>query len=147
VPRIDLEPVQNPCVCATLRMATRATARLYDRALEPHALRTTQFSILARLEADGPGALSHLAARLLLDRSTLARELAPLERRGLVSIEPGRDRRQRIAALTKTGAALVEAARPAWRDAQRDVRARFGYERSKELVAELHELARITASA
>jgi DNA-binding MarR family transcriptional regulator len=81
-----------------------------------------------------------------MDRSTLARELAPLERRGLVAIEPGRDRRQRVVTLTPAGDALVETARPAWRDAQRAVRESFGRERSIELVSELHELAGAAAA-
>src|SRR5215218_7029300 len=85
------DPVASSCVCHSLRMATRAIARLYDAALEPAGLRTTQFSILARLEADGPGSLTELGARLLLDRTTLARELAPLHARGLVHIERGAD--------------------------------------------------------
>ena len=78
----SIEPVESPCVCATLRMATRAVARIYDRALEPHGLRTTEYSILARLEVEGPSAVGHLAARLAMDRTTLAREAEPLIQRG-----------------------------------------------------------------
>jgi DNA-binding MarR family transcriptional regulator len=140
------DPVRSPCVCHSLRMATRAVARMYDAALEPAGLRTTQYSILARLEADGPGSLTELGGRLLLDRTTLARELAPLEGRGLVRIERGADRRQRVVTVTDEGVALVAAARPAWREAQREVRARFGDARSRSLVAELHELAVLAAA-
>ena len=101
-----VEPVESPCVCATLRMATRAVARVYDRALEPHGLRTTQYSILARLEVEGPAPVGFLAARIAMDRTTLAREAAPLVRAGLVDEEPGQDRRQRVLALApRAGAA------------------------------------------
>jgi DNA-binding MarR family transcriptional regulator len=146
---MDLEPVESPCVCATLRMATRAVARVYDRALEPHGLRTTQYSILARLEAEGPLPVGRLAARLAMDRTTLAREAAPLVRAGLVEQEQGDDRRRRVLALSPEGLARVESARPAWRAAQRQVRNELGYDRVQGLLGELRALlgaARTAAS-
>jgi DNA-binding MarR family transcriptional regulator len=142
-----VEPVESPCVCATLRMTTRAVARVYDRALEPHGLRTTQYSILARLEVEGPARIGHLAARLAMDRSTLSREAAPLVRAGLVAEEPGEDRRQRVLSLTPEGLARLEAARPAWRDAQRSVRDELGYDRVQELLGELRALLGATRPA
>lgn len=142
-----VEPVESPCVCATLRMATRAVARIYDRALEPHGLRTTQYSILARLEVEGPASVGHLAARLAMDRSTLAREAAPLVRVGLVDEEPGVDRRRRLLSLSADGLARLEAARPAWREAQRVVRGELGYDRTQELLGELRALLGATRGA
>jgi DNA-binding MarR family transcriptional regulator len=136
----EVEPVESPCVCATLRMATRAVARVYDRALEPHGLRTTQYSILARLEVEGPASVGHLAARLAMDRTTLAREAAPLVRAGLVAAEPGEDRRRRVLALTPAGLGRLESARPAWRDAQRQVRVELGYDRVQGVLDELRAL-------
>jgi DNA-binding MarR family transcriptional regulator len=121
-------------------MTTRAVTRLYDEALRPIGLRTTQFSILARLDADGPARLTQLARRLILDRTTLARELGSLERRGLVAVTPGEDRRTRIAALTEAGRARLDEAYPLWRIVQRDVRERFGRERVAALFGELDEL-------
>jgi DNA-binding MarR family transcriptional regulator len=137
----SVEPVESPCVCATLRMTTRAVARLYDRSLAPHGLRTTQYSILARLEVEGPAPVGHLAARLAMDRTTLAREVAPLVRVGLVEEAPGDDdRRRRVLALSPAGRARLEAARPAWREAQRRVRAELGYERVEGMLGELRAL-------
>ena len=52
--------------------------RLYDDALAPAELRTTQYSILARLHAEGTTTVGGLAERLGMDRTTLSRELAPL---------------------------------------------------------------------
>jgi DNA-binding MarR family transcriptional regulator len=134
------EPVESPCVCATLRMTTRAVARLYDQELAPLGLRTTQYSILARLEVEGPMPIGHLAARLAMDRTTLSREAAPLVRAGLVEEEAGEDRRRRMLTLSPEGRARLEAARPAWREAQRRVRAELGYDRVEELLGELRAL-------
>jgi DNA-binding MarR family transcriptional regulator len=135
-----IAPVESPCVCATLRMATRAVARVYDQALEPHGLRTTQYSILARLEAEGPASVGHLAARLAMDRTTLAREADPLVRARLVEEAPGQDRRRRVLALTPAGLARLESARPAWREAQRRIRNELGYDRVQGLLGELRAL-------
>jgi DNA-binding MarR family transcriptional regulator len=121
-------------------MATRAAARLYDQALRPHGLRTTQYSILARLEVEGPVSLGHLAARLVMDRTTLAREAAPLVEAGLVTQQAGEDRRQRVLALSPEGLARLEGARPAWREAQRRVRNELGYDRTEALLGELRAL-------
>jgi DNA-binding MarR family transcriptional regulator len=121
-------------------MATRAVARIYDEALAPYGLRTTQYSILARLEVEGPAPVSRLAARLVMDRSTLAREAAPLVRAGLIAEEPGPDRRQRLLSLTAQGLSRLEAARPGWREAQRLVRDELGRERTDGLLGELRAL-------
>jgi DNA-binding MarR family transcriptional regulator len=134
------EQVESPCVCATLRMTTRAVARLYDQELAPHGLRTTQYSILARLEVEGPMSIGHLAARLAMDRTTLSREAAPLVRAGLVEQNAGEDRRRRVLGLSSEGRIRIEAARPAWREAQRRVRAELGYDRVEGLLGELRAL-------
>ena len=131
------EPAEVICVCATARMAARSLTRIYDRALEPAGIRTTQFSVLARLLEEGPLPLTHLAGRLAMDRTTLARDLRPLERRGLVAISVGADRRVRMAALTPAGRRLVDEVRPLWKQVQRDVRAQLGPDHVARLMDEL----------
>ena len=131
------EPAEVICVCATARMAARSLTRIYDRALEPAGIRTTQFSVLARLLEEGPLPLTRLARRLAMDRTTLARDLRPLERRGLVAISVGTDRRVRMAELTAAGNRLVDEVRPLWKDVQRDVRAQLGPDRVARLMDEL----------
>jgi DNA-binding MarR family transcriptional regulator len=132
-----VEPAEVACVCATARMAARALTRVYDRALDPAGIRTSQFSILARLLEEGPLSVTHLAGRLAMDRTTLARDLRPLERRGLVSVTVGSDRRVRMAALTAAGHRLVDEVRPLWKEVQRDVRGELGYDRVARLMDEL----------
>jgi len=131
------EPAEVICVCATARMAARSLTRIYDRALEPAGIRTTQFSVLARLLEEGPLPLTHLAGRLAMDRTTLARDLRPLERRGLVAISVGADRRVRMAELTPAGRRLVDEVRPLWKQVQRDVRAQLGPDHVARLMDEL----------
>jgi DNA-binding MarR family transcriptional regulator len=114
--------------------------RFYDDALAPAELRTTQYSILARLHADGPATVGGLAERLGMDRTTLSREVEPLVRDGLVDAQPGEDRRRRMLSLSEHGRERLNVARPLWERAQRDIRSRFGGERTDALLAELREL-------
>jgi DNA-binding MarR family transcriptional regulator len=107
---------ETPCACTTLRRAARAVTAAYDTALAPSGLRITKFSILRKLARIGPLPVTRLAAEAALDRSTMGRNLNPLERRGLVRIEVGN--RQRVAYLTAAGEAAIEAALPYWRKAQ-----------------------------
>ena len=112
-------PSDSPCACIALRRATRAVTAAYDAALAPSGLRVTQFSVLRTLARLGPLGVTRLAEKVALDRSTMGRNLDPLERRGLVHIEVGvTDRRERVAHLTPAGEAAIEAALPLWRDAQ-----------------------------
>jgi DNA-binding MarR family transcriptional regulator len=96
----------------------------YDSALAPVGLRITQFAVLRTLARLGPTPVSRLAAEIALDRSTMGRNLDPLERRGFVRVEIGdRDQRERVAQLTPAGAAAIDAALPYWRQAQARVSA------------------------
>ena len=108
-----------PCFCSTLRRATRAVTAAYDKALAPTGLRITQFSVLRQLSRLGPLAVTRLAAQAGLDRSTMGRNLLPLERQGFVRLEIGEaDQRERVAHLTNSGAAAIADATPYWREAQ-----------------------------
>jgi DNA-binding MarR family transcriptional regulator len=136
------KPEPTLCVSASLRMASRVVARHYDRALAPAGLSTNAYSILARLGRLGPLPLGALAAALATDRTTLSRELAPLEAAGYVETkaDPG-DRRRRVVSLSRTGRAAVRKARPLWEEAQRTIAEEFGEDRTIALVAELNSLA------
>ena len=133
------------CLCATARAAGRELTRRYDAALRPTGLRTTQLSLLSRLEDDGPLTVSRLAARLGLDRTSLTRELAVLAALDLVSIGAGSDRRARVAALTPAGAATLAAAWPHWEAAQAAAFAGLGRERTARLLHDLRAVAALGA--
>jgi len=134
----------NPaaCNCLALRQAARHVSQFYDQFLAPHGLRTTQYSILARLQRRGTMSINGLAAELVMDRTTLGRNILPLQREGLISIGPGRvDRRSKELRLTKAGAERCRAALKAWRQAQAQFEAVFGGKRAEALRALLHDVA------
>jgi len=124
------------CNCLAVRQAARYLTQFYDQFLAPSGLRATQFSILGMLRGYGPLSINALAKELVMDRTTLGRNMLPLEREGLIEIVPGTtDRRMKELRLTKAGADRLRAAAPGWSAAQAKFEAAFGQKRSAELRA------------
>jgi DNA-binding MarR family transcriptional regulator len=140
-------PVERPqeCVCLNLRMASRAVSAIFDDALRPVGLRTTQFSLLRAIERLGPVTFLTLAEKMVLDQTTLPRSLRLLEEEGLIRIETGVDRRERLASATAKGRAAIARALPHWRRAQERMREKFPARRLDALIAELGEMRRAVA--
>ncbi len=130
----DTRTKTQDCICLTVRQAARHVTQSYDQFLAPAGLRTTQFSILTKLKRKGPMTINTLAADLVMDRTTLGRNILPLERDGLIAIEPlASDRRSKALHLTKAGDRRLEAARPEWIKAQARFESTFGSKRTSEL--------------
>src|SRR5881409_4178091 len=92
----DTRQRQEDCTCLAVRQAARHVTQFYDQCLAPSGLRTTQFSILAKLKRLGPMTINALARELVMDRTTLGRTMLPLERDGLITIKDGTlDRRSK----------------------------------------------------
>ena len=122
------------CNCLALRQAARLATQFYDQHLAPSGLRTTQFSILAKLKRLGPTAINALATELVVDRTTLGRNILPLERDGLIRIAPAAsDRRAKELHLTKAGEQRFHAGRKGWAAAQARFESAYGMKRAAEL--------------
>lgn len=130
------------CNCLAVRQAARHLTQFYDQFLASAGLRTTQFSILAKLMGFGPLSINALAKELVMDRTTLGRNILPLEREGLIEIVPGTsDRRMKELRLTKSGVERLGAASHGWSEAQAKFEVSFGHQRSTEMRALLHQAA------
>ncbi|HVJ52437.1 MAG TPA: MarR family winged helix-turn-helix transcriptional regulator [Aliidongia sp.] len=130
------------CSCSALRQAARHVTKFYDDALSPVGLGLNQFSILSKLDRFGPATIQALAARLVMDRSTLGHLLRPLQKRGLVTLDVAReDRRSRVIMLTPAGNDLIAAARPLWAKAEHRFQEAFGEAASVDLRATLKAVA------
>lgn len=93
----------------------------YEASFRGTGLRATQFTLLAVLAQTGPLPLTELATSVGLERTSLTRNLRPLEKRGLVSSAGADDQRIRRIAITKKGEAAALAALDAWNQAQSTV--------------------------
>lgn len=105
------------CACFKLRSAARVVTRAYDKALQPAGLKATQFTLLSAINMHESVSISVLADKLAMDRTTLTRNLRPLEARGFVTAASARGRRVELQ-LTKLGRSVLEQAKPLWQQAQ-----------------------------
>ena len=125
------------CTCANLRRATRIVTQVYDASLQPTGLRATQFTLLATLANRGELPLSRLADVLVMDRTTLTRNLKPLVQKGWIRIDHGADQRVRQISLTDDGKRVFQDALPYWQQAQTRLVESLGYDRWATLLDDL----------
>ncbi|MCB2185599.1 MAG: MarR family winged helix-turn-helix transcriptional regulator [Deltaproteobacteria bacterium] len=131
-----------PCLCAAVRKAGRRLTRHYDRRLEPSGLKITQFSMLANINRNPGLTVSDLAGLLVMDQTTVTRNLGVLVREGYVRLEPAEtDRRVKRVYISGPGAAKLAQARPWWDQAQREVEETLGRQGAEGLLAILGKLA------
>jgi len=124
---------QTQCVCVNLRRATRALTQAYDSALAAAGIKVTQFSLLRAIERNEPAAITTLAEDLDLDRTTLARNVLPLQRDRLLTLAAGADQRVTEVRLTAKGRKAIAAALPLWQQIQDDVAQKLGRDRVGQL--------------
>ncbi|WP_427912920.1 MarR family winged helix-turn-helix transcriptional regulator [Ramlibacter sp. MMS24-I3-19] len=131
----------HPCYSLAVRQAGRWITQLYDQHLAEVGLTSSQYGVLSHVDRLGPVGLAALAQAMVMDRTTLTRNLAPLERAGLVEIVAGEgDRRRKDLRLTPSGSEKLRAARPHWRRAQAAFEKHFGSDDAAALRSLLHNV-------
>lgn len=123
-----------PCLCATIRRASRALTQLYEEALRPVGLRATQFTILQFLTEAGEVTQGVMGQMLAMDTTTLTRTLEIMVQRGWITKRHGEDRREWRIALTKSGESQFKGALPYWEKLQTRLRGELGKERWDKLM-------------
>src|SRR5271154_4570130 len=119
--------IYDACVCLGVQRAARGVARRYDEALKPLGLTSGQFSILSSLLREGSEPIGPLGGLVGQERTTLTRNLRPLEAAGWIEAMPdAKDARVRRVRLTDKGRDLLRAAVPVWRAVQRESNSRLG---------------------
>jgi len=119
-------PTDLGCTCYRLRQAARLVSRTYDRLLAPCGINIGQFGLLVTLSGMEGESITKLAGVLQMERTTLTRNLLPLQRLGYLAVERGPDKRARALHLTEAGTAALAAAKPKWRSAQRRLERQLG---------------------
>lgn len=128
------ERIIEICNCSAVRQAARHITQFYDQHLAEAGLRTTQYAILAKLDHLGPMTIGALADVMVMDRTTLGRNIKPLERERLIAIEEGQaDRRQKVLRVTADGAKRLRVASKAWAAAQANFERAFGRNEAKAM--------------
>jgi DNA-binding MarR family transcriptional regulator len=135
------------CACFNLRKAARAVTSVFDDALRPTGLRATQLTLLMMTKVLGTVTVTRLADETVMDRTTLTRNLRPLEKRGLIRIEEGEDRRVRKVSLQRRGDEVLAEAVPLWKAAQGRIAKGLGEARLRQLVSNLNATVAVARSS
>lgn len=133
----DLKSINPVCCCFSLRKATRAVTQFFDRYLEPADIRATQFTLLLTLSSAAGKTLTEMAEGLVMDRTTLTRNLKPLEKSGFIDTVKLVDRRTKGYVLTEKGRHAIERGVPLWTKAQEQITSQLGHDRYMRFLDEL----------
>jgi DNA-binding MarR family transcriptional regulator len=125
------------CPSFNLRKSARAVSRVFDEALQSGGLRSGQFVMLLTIANLGEPTYSQLARDLVMDTSTIARSLRPLQREGLIVVVAGPDRRRKTVKVTAEGAERIRRIMPLWRKAQDRFHGQIGDERWTRMLEDL----------
>jgi DNA-binding MarR family transcriptional regulator len=106
------------CAAYQFRRTSRAVAKLYDAAIAPSGLRSTQFATLTAIAKLQPVSMSRVAEILVIDATTMTRSLKLLQKDGLIEIAPRGEKRQRLLTLTSKATKALALALPLWRQSQ-----------------------------
>lgn len=135
-----MSAVEN-CVCFNLRWVTRKVTQFYDAEMRRHGIRPTQGTILVSLNARENWNMADLSDWLGMDRTTLVRNLRPLQRDGLVkAVGGGRGNRVELA-ITSKGRKQIERLAPAWKSAQTAAVKTLGKKRWSAILSDLETAA------
>ncbi len=138
--QIDIDTISHAiqrCACLNIRQTDRAITQFYAESLALSGLNTPQFALLATIARTEPVTINHLSEVMVLDRTTLTRNLQLLSKRKLIRDEEGEDRRMRLVSLTQEGKQALLRAWPMWQEAQARIEHALGRERLESLLLEL----------
>ena len=140
---LDLQGTEY-CACSNFRKAARAVTQLFDAALKPTRIRSTQFALLVAIAKLTPVTIGRLAQILVIDRTTLTRSLRLMERHDFVAISHRLNMRQRFVALSPKGSDALAQSLPYWREAQRHFVDYVGDQYWRSMQEELEKLPNVT---
>lgn len=137
---LNLSVAEN-CVCFNLRRVARVVTQFYDAEMRRHGVRPTQGSILASLNAKASWTMAELSDWLGMERTTLVRNLRPLQRDGFVEVAGGGRGNLVELTITTKGRKQIEKLTPAWKSAQSAVVKTLGEKRWSTILSDLETAA------
>jgi DNA-binding MarR family transcriptional regulator len=141
-----LAEMARTCACFNFRKVSRSVTQLFDQTLAPTGLRSTQLVILITAELLGPSSIARLARELVMDRSTLTRNLRPLLGQHLLRLTKSQHAKQKSVAITDAGREALLKATPLWEQAQGRLVGRLGADHWNDLMSELGGIVEATRS-
>jgi DNA-binding MarR family transcriptional regulator len=114
------------CLAYASRRSARAVTNFFNARMAPLDLNVSQFGLLAAVAKMPGSSLSAIGEAMLIEESTMARNLAVLERRGLIEALGGRGRAGKQVSLTREGKALHQKGAKVWLETNRLLAAELG---------------------
>ena len=142
----NCQSIGKVCAVFNLRKASRAVTQLYEEIMKPSGILPTQFALMATTRSMGPVSISRMAKELVMDRTTLTRNLKPLEREGLLIVVSVKDdQRSREVSITSKGLKQLEQTIPFWQEAQNLTEKALSTSRLDRMLGDLKAAVRATA--
>lgn len=139
---LSLEASQYPCLCALVRKAGRVLTRRYDEYLKPGGVRITQFSMLINISRNQSITVSQLAKLLVMDQTTVSRNLHILEKSGYIYTKcEMTDQRIKKILVTDAGMSKINEAKPLWEKAQSEMKNVLGEQGIQDLLDSLAKIS------
>lgn len=145
LPDLDLTGTGH-CASFNFRRAARAMTALFDHALQGSGIRSTQFTILTAVAKAQSISVGKVSETLVMDATTLTRNLNLLRKQGLVTVSPRGSMRQRFVSLTFEGEKALARAVPLWKEIQQKFVNNIGEDTWKKLRSELEDLSKLAVS-
>ena len=135
---------KNICACFATRKAARSITQFYKNYMSDSLIGSSQRSLLMIAYLAEKIAITKMAEFAVMDRTTLTRNLKPLKEQGLININPGEDRRERIIIITVKGIKYLKATMSKWEKAQMDIEKKLGSKKFDEFINMLNEVMDLT---
>lgn len=138
-PQVRARLAEVPLICGAMhaQKLSRLISRMYSHAMAPSGLRFHQFALLVTIFGKKDATIGSIADSLVMDRTTLSRNLRPLIRTGHVAVGRGADQRERVVRLTRQGLQALADGLPLWERASSNLRKVIGPKRTKRLVRDV----------
>lgn len=132
------------CACKNLRMTSRVITQYFDKALQPTGLRITQLALLSDISSCESSTIGQLADILLMDQTTVTRNVEILKKSGFIYVKTGDDDlRKRCITITENGISKLIEALPLWENAQLRIEQGIGKEKYREFLETLSDIQNI----
>ena len=118
--------------------------QLFDQILAPIGLRSTQLTILVAAQVLGPCGLARLAHELVMDRSTITRNIHPLVIQEMLQVTGKSGHGGKSVEITKQGQQALVSALPYWKEAQGQLLERMGQDRLERVMVDLSNVVDAT---
>jgi DNA-binding MarR family transcriptional regulator len=132
------------CACRNIRMTARVTTKYFDKIFMKAGIKAAQFALLSDISSHENISINELADILLMDQTTVTRNVEILRKLGLVYVEPGKDLRKKYVSISGRGQDKLKVTMPLWLTAQENIIKEIGEDKYEQFLGTLNEIQKLT---